>query len=60
LVAILGNNVVKANCVQLDDFTGIDVESGMLLQFMFENFYYSFSAQALVKCLHMCYHNIKH
>jgi len=40
LVAILGHNVVKANYVQLDnDFTGIDVESGMLLQFIFENFY---------------------
>jgi len=47
----LGDSIVNANFVQFDnDFTGLGVEVGMLLQYIFKSFCYQVSAQAWVKC----------
>jgi len=50
----------KANFVQfINDFAGLGVESGTFLQGPFKSFSHSFSAQAWIKCYHICRHNVQ-
>jgi len=51
LAATLDDNFVKRNVVQFkNDFVGLGIGNGMLLQCEFKSFSHSFSAQAWIKC----------